>query len=232
MTASPSAGASPDAAAGAAPGVASGVASGIARWPWIVATFVACATAISLWPEARAALVYDRGGPPGSIAGGGAGAVAAGPAVWRALSSQLVHDASGMAAIDLGVVLLAGAFLERRDRVLAAAALVLGMLFVALAVLVAGPQLVRYEGASGVGAALFTAAALHVAFTTTSRGARALALAAAAVALAKAAVEQWSGWTWADAHLPPDVRVLPAAHLAGSLAGIVATLAWRARWRS
>jgi rhomboid family GlyGly-CTERM serine protease len=180
------------------------------RVPWLTASFVTAAAAASAWPSAAAALRYHRE------------AAAAGE-LWRAFSAQLVHGSVSLAAVDLGVVLLCGAWLEGRSRGLAAAALGLGLLAVAVTVHAAQPQVWSFEGSSGVAAALFAALALHVALHANNGGARALAWLVLVVALAKAAVEQATGWSVSGDALLEGSRVLPAAHLAGSLAGLCAS---------
>jgi hypothetical protein len=181
-----------------------------ARVPSLTASFLAAAAVASAWPTAAAALRYHR-------------EIAAAGEPWRALTAQLVHGSPGLAAVDLGVVLLCGGWLESRSRGLAAAAASLGLLAVAFVVHAAQPQVLRFEGSSGVAAALFAASALHLALHANTGGARALAWLVVVTGLAKVGLEQATGWSVSGDTVLHGARVLPAAHLAGSLAGLCAT---------
>ena len=179
------------------------------RIPWLTAGFVAVAAAASVWPDGVTALGYQRE------------AAEAGE-LWRALTGQLVHGSPIMAVVDLGAVLFCGAWLERRARGVAASAGAFALLLVAATVHATQPQVLYFEGSSGVAAGLFTAAALQLARTAESRAARALSLGVVGAAVAKAMLEQWVGWGAAGLHPTAGIPVLGAAHLAGSAAGLCA----------
>lgn len=179
------------------------------RIPWLTASFVGMAAAASAWPAAAAALRYQRD------------LVAAGE-LWRGITAQLVHGSAELAAVDLGVVLICGAWLEGRSRGLAAAAGGLGLLVVAVVVHAGQPRVLHFEGSSGVASALFAALALQLALYAKTGGARSLAWLLVATALAKAGLEQVTGSSAWGTSLLAGARVLPAAHLAGSLAGLCA----------
>jgi len=184
-----------------------------ARLPWLSAGFVVVAAVVSVWPEAGEALAYRRA----STEGAGA---------WRALTGQLVHGTVPMALADLGVIALCGTFLERRRRGLALGAGLAGLLAVGITVH-ASPQVMYFDGSSGVAAALFAASALWLALTSRSSASRVLAGLGLVLLVAKAGLEQWGGGYLSGVSLPEGASVLPAAHLAGSVAGACAA-AWAA----
>jgi hypothetical protein len=178
-----------------------------ARIPWLTLAFVAVAAVVSAWPAVAAALRFHR-------------EVAGDAELWRALTAQLVHGSPGLAAIDLGVVMLCGAWLEVRSRGLVMSAGGVGLLAVAI-VVYGSPQVSSFEGSSGIACALLAAAALELALHSGSGRARALAWLAVIAVLAKAGVEQATGWSISGVgHLPEGVRVLSSAHLVGSLVGL------------
>src|SRR5262245_50463251 len=75
--------------------------------------------------------------------------------VWRLLTGQMVHWTARMAALDLGMVLGLGAWLEARgERRSAGLALLLGAGLTALAVHVLSPRLLFYRGSSGLASVL------------------------------------------------------------------------------
>jgi rhomboid family GlyGly-CTERM serine protease len=190
-----------------------------ARIPWLTAAFVGVAAVVSAWPEAAGLLRYER-----ALAGDGE--------LWRGLTAQLVHGSLALAAVDLAVVALCGAWLERRARGLAAAAVALGLVAVAV-VVHASPAVLRFEGSSGVAVALFAAGALHLVLHAPSGPARALGGLAIVAVLAKAGLEQATGSSLLGTALLPGARVLPSAHLAGAMAGLAtAGLAYVRRARS
>jgi len=187
------------------------------RVPWLTTLFVALAASLSASPAVSDALVYRRA------------AVEAGE-VWRVFTAQWVHGSASMAFADLAVVALCGGFLERRHRGLALGAAVGGLLAVALAVHGTQAQVTHFDGSSGVAAALFVAAALWIALRSGSGRLRVLSILAVVGIFAKAALEQWAGWQLTGVGLPEGARVLPAAHLAGGVAGACG-VAWIARGR-
>jgi hypothetical protein len=122
-----------------------------------------------------------------------------------------------MAVVDLGLLLLAGAWLERGARAVAAWAIAASLLACGIAVSWSG--FASYRGSSGVAVGLLVAALLHA--IVASRGVRASIF--ASVALALTAVKIW--WEWhtgvglAAGPLPEGVTTAPAVHAAGALAG-------------
>src|SRR5436305_12849720 len=112
----------------------------LGRFPWITAALAGLFAAASF--SSADALAYDRA------------RVAAGE-VWRLLTGQLVHWTPRMAAIDVGMMLGIGIWLEvRGDRRLLIASLALGAGLTALAVHTLSPDLLLYRGCSGVASAL------------------------------------------------------------------------------
>jgi len=187
------------------------------RVPWLTIGFVVASTAASAWPQGVSTLGYQR--------------EAAEAESWRALTGQLVHGSPTIAAVDLGILLLCGSWLERRARDIVFFAGTLALLMVAATVHWTQPQVLYFEGSSGVAAALFTAAVLQLAITTPSRSLRALSLSVLAVSIAKAALEQWAGWGTSALHPTAGLPVLGAAHLAGCAAGLCAVALGRANHR-
>ena len=177
------------------------------RFPWLTAGLaVLCAAALFLSAEA---LQYDRT------------RVEAGE-VWRLLTGQMVHWTARMAALDLGMLLGLGAWLEARgDRRFAALALVFGGALTALAVHAFSPRLNLYRGSSGLASALFVLAAIRIA-RSPARAPRALAMLAVGLFLAKAVWELVTGQAIFAGPLPAGVEVVPLVHLFGGLGGAVA----------
>ena len=71
------------------------------RFPWISSAFAAAGLAVAFVPGGAEVLQYDRA------------RVAAGE-LWLLLSGQLAHWTLRMALVDLGVLLVLGAWLEAR----------------------------------------------------------------------------------------------------------------------
>jgi hypothetical protein len=180
--------------------------SHLRRFPWITAMLAAFFAAASF--ASADALEYDRA----RLAAGG---------VWRLLTGQLVHWTPRMAALDIGMVLGLGIWLEARgDRRLLVTSLALGGALTALAVHALSPDLLLYRGGSGVASAFFVLAAVRVA-STPDPWLRTLAIAAVALFLSKAAFESLAGQTLFAGPLPPGVHVVPLVHLLGGLGGLM-----------
>lgn len=188
------------------------------RFPWISSAFAAAGLAVVIAPGGAEALQYDRD------------RVAVGE-LWLLLTGQLAHWTVRMALVDLGVLLVLGAWLEARgERRNLIFAVGLGAFGTALAVHALSPDLLFYRGSSGLASALFVCTALHIA--RSSGGAvRALALLALALFLAKAAWESLTGQALFAGPLAPGVRVVPLVHLLGGLAGAAAERMARAGHR-
>ncbi|HEV8579073.1 MAG TPA: rhomboid family intramembrane serine protease [Thermoanaerobaculia bacterium] len=187
------------------------------RFPWLTAGVVALCLAASLAPAET--FQYDRA------------RVEAGE-IWRLLTGQMLHWTARMAALDLGMLLVLGGWLEMwGDRRSAALALLLGAGSTALAVHFLSPRLSSYRGSSGLASALFILAALRV--VRSAQGApRALALLAMGMFLAKAAWELVTRQTIFAGPLPAGVEVVPLVHLFAGLAGAAAAgLEWTDRQR-
>ncbi len=140
--------------------------------------------------------------------------VAAGD-LWRPFTGQLTHWSVRMAILDLGALLLLGAWLEMSAPRLARWTMLAGSGAVALALpLVMAPG-AAYRGASGIATALMVALALHLACGGSSPLARAVAWAALVLLAAKIAAEILTGRALAAGPLPAGVSVVPQVHLVG-----------------
>ena len=180
------------------------------RFPWISSALAAAGLAVASVPGGAEALQYDRV------------QVTAGE-LWLLLSGQLAHWTLRMALVDLGVLLVLGAWLEARgERGEMVVALALGAVFTAVAVHALSPDLLFYRGSSGLASALFVLTALRIARSSGGTE-RSLALLALALFLAKAGWESLTGQALFAGPLAPGVRVVPLVHLLGGLAGAVAT---------
>ncbi len=167
------------------------------------------ALAATAVPQIAAGLEYDR---PAMLRG----------EIWRPVTGQLAHWSWPMAVADLGVIAVAGAFVERRARRRVVLGLAAGLLAVAVVVALS-PGLLRYRGSSGVATAL-------VALALTDDGLPAgLALGGLLLLLAKTAIEGTTGQPVFPGTLPHGVTVTTPAHVAGLLAGLAVGLTARLR---
>jgi rhomboid family GlyGly-CTERM serine protease len=178
-------------------------------WPWLTIAVAGVALAASIAPGGGGLLEYDR-------------AKACGGEAWRLLTGQLVHWSARMTAIDIAMVLVLGIAVERRSRRLAALVIAGGLAATALAVYLAGPEVERYRGISGVASSLFVAAAMAIAAEPVRRGARGLAVLALALFLSKLSLEALTGLALFAGPLPAGIEAAPAVHLAGGAAGALA----------
>lgn len=137
---------------------------------------------------------------------------------WRLATGQLVHWTPRMALFDLAALVALGVSIGGRDRGLLLRAVLTGLVAVGLSVHFLAPGVEIYRGASGVASALFVVAVAEA--LGDPRG-RARAAAALALFAAKLAVEAATGRALVAGALPAGVAVLPVAHLAGAVAGLV-----------
>jgi len=175
-------------------------------FPWLTTALAAICAAASLVPAET--LEYDRN------------RVAAGE-VWRLVSGQLVHWTPRMAALDLGMLLGLGIWLEvRGDRRLVALTMALGGGLTVLGVQELSPDLAVYRGSSGLASALFVLAAVRLK-SVNDPVTRNLAITGVVLFLTKASFEFLAGQTLFAGPLPPGVHVVPVVHLLGGLGGLV-----------
>jgi rhomboid family GlyGly-CTERM serine protease len=184
------------------------------RLPWITFSLVGASILLALLPGMDVALEYDRA----AVDSGG---------LWRILTGQFVHWTPRMALADLGVLLLAGAWVEIRSRRLALAALVSSTLFVGAGLDFLIPDLAYYRGSSGVASALFVVVALDLASSSPRRWARPLAAVTLSLFALKLLWEHWTGFAIAAGSLLPGVIVVPQVHLLGGVAGLLAFILHR-----
>jgi rhomboid family GlyGly-CTERM serine protease len=183
------------------------------RIPWCTATVVAIAAVASAVPGGREALELRRA------------AVADGES-WRLLGAHLVHAGPAHAILDLAALLVLGSWLELRSRAELVLVLCASALAASAAVWFARPDLERYLGSSALASGAFVALAtalLGERRSTLARAAGAAALAAFALKLACEAAGE------SLAPLPAGVEVVPLAHAAGGLAGLIAASLVRGR---
>jgi rhomboid family GlyGly-CTERM serine protease len=135
--------------------------------------------------------------------------------LWRPLSGQLVHWTARMTLLDLGIILLLGAWLERRSRKLLVISLISAAMIIGAGLHLLPSGLDFYRGSSGLATALFVCVAL-ILLREKWRG---LALLALLLLIAKMLWEWWSGAPIAAGDLPDGVSVTPLVHLLGAIAG-------------
>jgi rhomboid family GlyGly-CTERM serine protease len=142
--------------------------------------------------------------------------VAAGES-WRLVTGQLVHWSAPMMAADLGVLLVAASFVERRSRWLLILSLVISTAAVAAGVHFLETGLIRYRGSSGLASGLVVTAALD---QYHQRGrSRLLAAAILATIVLKVLYELATGTAAFPGTTPLGVVVAPWVHVAGAAAG-------------
>ncbi len=181
----------------------------ISEAPWLTCGLVAVALVASFAPGMAEAFQYDRA----QVEGGGEW--------WRLMTGQLVHWTARMACVDLGVVLLLGAWLERYNRGLLAAACLAGLLVTGTGIHLLAPQVGISRGASGMATTLFVLLALVILRDRQSRVERGLAALALALIVAKIIWESASSSPLTAGPFPEGVVVLPLAHLLGGLAAVI-----------
>jgi membrane associated rhomboid family serine protease len=143
---------------------------------------------------------------------------------WRLATGHLVH-ARAIAAADLALLTLLGAWWERRSRARLVAILLASAALASLAVAF-WTEFERYTGSSALSSGLFVAAAL--ALVREERGAlRVAGVLALLLFCAKVALEA-AGHGGLFVDLPDGLRVAASAHAAGGLGGALVVLP---RWR-
>lgn len=144
--------------------------------------------------------------------------------LWRLLSGPLVHAGAGHLFRDLLALLILGLLFERELGWRYPLALVLSLVAAPLAALLADPSLTAYLGLSGTTHAVAGAALAHAWERAAWRPRAGVVLLSAGLA-AKLAVEVGTGGLLVALDLPPGVRPVPMAHLAGALCGLICGLA-------
>jgi rhomboid family GlyGly-CTERM serine protease len=185
--------------------------------PWVTLVLVLAGSALAVAPDGITELLqHERSG-------------AASGELWRPVTGQLVHWSGRMALLDLGALLILGAWLEIRSRKTAVSAYVLGLGLIGIALPFLPPRPDVYRGSSGIASAVVVALALHLATVSPRPSSRILAAAGLALFAAKVLWETLTGGALAAGPLPPGVEVVPAVHAAGGLAGLLACLVSRER---
>lgn len=181
--------------------------------PWLTLIIAGMALALGLSPTASAALELSRE------------ALSRGE-LWRLFTGHLVHFNTEHLLWDVAVWVLLGTVLEKDGRRRLAATLVASALACSAAVLLCKPTIGIYRGLSGIDSALFGLFAGDLILGYRNRG-RTLARVLAGIAfLGFAAKTAWeaSAQTTVFASSGGDFVPVPAAHLAGIVTGIAATL--------
>jgi membrane associated rhomboid family serine protease len=147
---------------------------------------------------------------------------------WRFLTGHLVH-ARAVAAADLVVLGLLGAWWERRSRPVYAAILLASAGLASLAV-ACFTGFARYTGSSALSSGLLVAAALVLALEEPYRGTRLRLVGVLALGLfgAKVALEA-AGYGSLFVELSQGLQVAASAHAAGGAGGALVVLAARRR---
>lgn len=173
-----------------------------------VATLLVAAAALAVFssPAATHWLVYDRG------------RILAGQ-VWRMLTGHIVHLSTSHLMYDLLVFVLAGIWIERRERGQYLLLIVLTAATSSLYFLVAMPQMARYGGLSGVVSAMI----VYLSLQEIGQGgiARVIWTTVLAMFLAKSGYEIVFGHAVFASFNSMPIAVIPAAHVIGAIAAIV-----------
>lgn len=169
------------------------------------ALLLALALAALNLPPWGEALQFDRS----AIAGG---------ELWRLVTGNLVHYSAGHLAMDLCVVLVAGAMLGRRAWAVApAAAIAVGLGLWAFC-----PEVEIYRGLSGVSVAMAAAAVLAEIVETRHPAFVLIGLGLVAKLAVECATGRFIGTSIGEMGLP-----IPAAHVFGAAAGVAVGLVRR-----
>lgn len=139
--------------------------------------------------------------------------------LWRVFTGHLVHRVPGLALLDLFVLAVLGAWIERRSRRVLVSVLIASALAASCAVLLV-TSYERYLGSSALGCGLLAAACV----LTFRAGRQRLALAAGLLFAVKLAFEGLGFWPAGLGALPPGSEPALAAHVGGALGGSVAAL--------
>jgi rhomboid family GlyGly-CTERM serine protease len=178
----------------------------VIRPPWWTLALVAGALLAWAWPDLAALLVYDR-----AAIGDGQ--------LWRLASGHLVHFSTGHLVANLGVLLVAGTALERRDARATAMLYGLAMPFIGVVLWLAEPSLAVFGGASGIVFAVLTAFALEA----LARPGRHRLFGGALLAGLCLKLVAELGFGWSTGVLAPGSAIVavPASHAAGMAIAIL-----------
>lgn len=138
-----------------------------------------------------------------------------------------------MAAVDLGAVLLLGAWTERHSRSLLTLTVVTAAMCVAFSVHFSTPAYTHYRGASGIASGLFIVSALALLSRATRPLPRILVFTTLGLFVVKLSWEAITHQTLFAGEMAPGVQTTPLIHLAGAAAGGASFLVWTValRWR-
>jgi len=149
-----------------------------------------------------------------------------GGAWYGLLTGQLVHWNAPMALVDLGLLAVAGWWIENRSRKTVVLALIMATTLCGVAVALSRDMTV-YRGSSGLGVALVVVILLELSFSNRTRWLRIAAALALLLTVAKIVWEWRTGQALAGGTLPPGVVVAALVHLFGALSGIATFIAAR-----
>jgi len=186
------------------------------RGPWLTLAIVLLTVGLG----SRGAFELDR-------------AAVAGGEWWRMLTGQLVHYGRAHAVGDILGFAGWAAIIEWRSRRLWLAAMAASLAIIGAGILLFCPEVTHYRGLSGVDLALATIVLCVLGASPRIRrlrGGRALVGFAAAVYIAKLVFELVTGHAILAPDLGLHVALLPAAHVLGAVAGLLAFVGW-SHWR-
>lgn len=176
-------------------------------WPVLTLGLVAASAALEFLPHVAAALRFERE------------ALHAGE-LWRFFTGHLVHRLGWLAALDLLVLLVLGAWWERRSRGAFVAILIASAVLASAGVLVI-TTFATYVGSSAISSGLFAAAALELGLERGGPRRIVCALALLLFAL-KCIAEARGGALFVE--LPRGTSVSAAAHALGAVGGVLVAL--------
>lgn len=179
--------------------------------PWCSIGISLCAFLVWIFPASQKGFLYDR-------------ALIAGGQWWRIWSGHLAHHGGSHLLWNLAVFLPAGIWLERRYPFCARWFFAIAPLCVSLALLVFEPALGFYAGLSGVTVGVVT---LLGCLQLRNPGEPKWFWSAVLISIAvKVAAEFMGHGSPFFAALPPGIRNVPLAHLAGAGCSVIFFLIW------
>lgn len=191
------------------------------RLPLVTVAIAACAVIVGVSAPLSSLLQYDRS----NIANG----------EWfRLLTGHIAHWNFDHLLWDVVMFAALGAFLERHNRRLLVATVVVSATAISMSLWYLEPGVLEYRGLSGLDSALFSAA-LMLAFVESLRARHQVALVATALLgsamLGKIAYETSTGATLFVDSSAANFEPLPLVHAVGAVAGLLTAAAAYLPWQ-